>query len=231
MADPISEAILAELDTPPVRKKPDTDIVGELKRFTGSQSAQVVLSWNGSTLQIEGTALNGARRKIEGVSFTDLPFELRAELIADLASRKAHTREAPKADRIDPQVARDARIAAARAAHDRDYIERYNNATPAERAIMDERREKAQSRARQQSSDLWHSVATNHDVQLANKVITDPKKRPQRRIIRDYSANGFNLLTPAEYAKRIAEPTADSSNTSKKKKLNLKNVIQVEIPL
>lgn len=60
--------------------------------MTAPTSAQLIIAFNGATLRIESAGANGARKKVEGVSFVDLPIEIRAELTDQLDRIRAKAR-------------------------------------------------------------------------------------------------------------------------------------------
>jgi hypothetical protein len=55
-------------------------------------SAQLVIAYDGSTLKVEAAGANGARDKIAGVLFDELPFEIRTALIDQLDRLRAKAR-------------------------------------------------------------------------------------------------------------------------------------------
>lgn len=55
-------------------------------------SANLVIAFDGTSLRIEAAGLNGMRQKVEGVSFTDLPIEIRAALLDQLDRSRAKAR-------------------------------------------------------------------------------------------------------------------------------------------
>ncbi len=61
--------------------------------MSAPRSAQIVISYDESGLKIEAPGANGARRKVEGVSFDELPLFLRSELVDQLDSIKRAERD------------------------------------------------------------------------------------------------------------------------------------------
>lgn len=55
-------------------------------------SGQVTISWDEVSLKIEAPSRNGARQKIEGVLFFDLPLEIRHNLIAQIEGARDRAR-------------------------------------------------------------------------------------------------------------------------------------------
>jgi hypothetical protein len=45
-----------------------------------TSTANLIIAFDGTSLKVEMAGLNGSRQKIDGVSFSDLPFEIRAAL-------------------------------------------------------------------------------------------------------------------------------------------------------
>lgn len=154
--------------------------------------AQIIITMNSAgVLRCEAPGKNGMRQKI------DLPCDwsfLNPVLVAELKSQLAaakRTVQAPAATRVDPQIAREARIAQARADHLREWTERFNAGTDVEREIMLYRREQAQRKSQElehaRAKAIWEQTAADHGIALANRVITDPKRRP--RIARVVNGN------------------------------------------
>lgn len=55
-------------------------------------SAQLIIAFDSATLKIEMAGENGAREKIDGVSFSELPFAIREALVAKLDANRARER-------------------------------------------------------------------------------------------------------------------------------------------
>lgn len=136
-------------------------------------------------VQCEAPGLNGAARtKIEGVRFENLDPAIQAALIAQRDRAQAPTQLAPKAaERLIPE---DRLELAKRAGEDRRkrhlaWIE----TLPREQA--DREREKLRKIAERQheaeiarAHEIYQRTAQRHSVELANRVISDPKRRPRK---------------------------------------------------
>lgn len=55
-------------------------------------TAQLIIAFDGTALRIEAAGANGARQRIEGVSFSDLPFEIKVALTDQLDKLRAKAR-------------------------------------------------------------------------------------------------------------------------------------------
>lgn len=60
--------------------------------MTSPISAQLTISWDGVSLRIEAPGRNGARQKVEGILFDELPLDLKTNLIAQLEAEKDRRR-------------------------------------------------------------------------------------------------------------------------------------------
>lgn len=57
-------------------------------------SAQLTLAWDGATLRVEAPGRNGSRQKVEGISFSDLPQDLRNHLTSEIEAQRDQSRKA-----------------------------------------------------------------------------------------------------------------------------------------
>lgn len=53
---------------------------------------QITISYDGTTIRAEAPGRNGTRQKIDGILFSDLPLELRENLIAQIESARDRNR-------------------------------------------------------------------------------------------------------------------------------------------
>jgi len=137
-------------------------------------------------IHAEAPGPNGTRRKI------DLPHDFldrNPKLAAELMMQRDHYHAAKvptppsKIERYDPQLEREARIQKAREDHDRQWQTYLNSLSPTDREIAIAKRDAKLARAReaelQRPKDVWFGVALNHGTGLANRVISDPSRRPR----------------------------------------------------
>jgi hypothetical protein len=150
-------------------------------------TAQIVLSWDGTALRAEGPGKNGAREKIEGISFDALQPALQAALIEQQADRARATEHAAKIEikRADPEIERRLRnekIAAERARQWNEYLD---SLLPAERerqiALKVQRDEREAQRRLENAKSVWWTMAgrKNQGVDFADKMIPEGR-RPRR---------------------------------------------------
>jgi len=151
-----------------------------------SVTSQLVLAWNGTTLQVEASK-NGQRVKLTTVSFADLPGEIQFELQTQLRENQAkaeRTTWAPEASKVDPERERMLRNQAAAEARLKAYAEWYAGLSREQQAAEDlkreQRKEKQDAQRREQGMRVYQRVATDHSIELANKVVDDPTRRPTR---------------------------------------------------
>lgn len=149
---------------------------------------------------------NGARVKVYlGENFRERNPEIAVALTekqADLDALTARITLAKKADYIDPQIERDRKNAELR---EENLAKRqaWLDSLPRDRRELEEAKlEKARLRALEESNararGLYHYVASAHDIHLAARVITDPSRRPKRKIAVQRADGSIIMATPAE---------------------------------
>lgn len=157
---------------------------------------QLILAWTAAGLVIEAPGAGGAARaKIDGVSFDMLPAPMQAALLEQkdridserarqnaIAARERASRPTPPARPIVEVERRleNERIAAERFAKWTAYLE----SLPApERERQIAKRDAAFARRQAQldenAKQLYAYTAGKHSIDLANRVIPDPKRRPK----------------------------------------------------
>lgn len=166
-----------------------------------ANSAQVVISLDPlGNLRAEMPGLSGApRRKIDlPPNFAAQNPDLMAILQSDLAritDEKRRLSESQKPAYIDATVAREEynrRIAAERALKAQ---QNYEALTTDQQVAFDRnmaiRVEKLNSQLSVRSREIWTYCAKSHSIQLANRVIQDPTKRPRKVV--EVTTNGKSI--------------------------------------
>jgi hypothetical protein len=156
----------------------------------------------------ESVGKNGSRLKINLPSdFLSQNSELHAEFIRQQDEIRAHEASLQKA-----ASARDSRPiiedGAALAKRVRDAKEArftaWIDSLPADEAtrqlikreeIQRKRREEADAQAR----TIWHRVARDHSIELADRVISDPARRPNQRVLVKVNAGGAKVTYNPRY--------------------------------
>lgn len=104
----------------------------------------------------------------------------------DFAVAAERLARAKKIDRTDPQVERATRLAKEKAEKDAKYNAWLDSLSPSERwahdKLRDERLEKAKKAELDRARQVYLSVAIDHTVDLANRVVPI-NRRPRRKII------------------------------------------------
>jgi hypothetical protein len=167
----------------------------------------LVISWDQFGLKVEAPTHNGAARvKIEGISFSDLPPTMQAALIEqrDRIARQPAPTLAPSArESRDFETIRRERIEKEK----KDREDRWNAAlekmTEKEREFALAQREENIRKAEEYrllvAKRVWHNVASDHGTELANRVISDPTRRPGKRVI-VVTKNGQHEINPRNQA-------------------------------
>ncbi len=147
---------------------------------------QIIIAWDQFGIKVEAPGPNGTRIKIEDVSFDQLPSSIQAALIEqkDRLDREPKPILAPSArDRIDPEVERRERIEREKVARQERFAAWLDTLTDAERerqiAIRDAKLQKARDAENERAKSIWYNTASRHGKQLADRVISDPKRRPR----------------------------------------------------
>lgn len=177
-------------------------------------------------VRAEAPGWNGHRVKVNlEADFLDRNPELRAELIAqqDRAKRVASAM-APQIERRDPELdrrERNAEIARQRVIDDQKWLDSLSeSAREHELAKREEKRlaiiEAENARAR----DLYRRTAKNHGTNLADRVIADPSRRPNQRIVISVNQNGAKVTYNPRFD---SEPKTEGQKRAKKvsEKFNL----------
>lgn len=162
----------------------------------------IIIALTAAGLIVEAPGANGMRAKIEGLTLDDLPFEMRAALIEQRDRLRAAPKptQAPKAEYVDPQIERERRAQEAgqrRLAERRVWID---SLSEPQRAYEQEKLDKALTRAEEEHNAraraIYKNIINEHrDMDLANRVITDPNRRP-KNLVREATANGIKLVSP-----------------------------------
>lgn len=211
--DPMTQAAKKTQDT-------DRKFLENLKNFESTPRAQVIIAYDGVSLIVEAPGLNGAaREKIEGISLTDLPGEIQAVLIERLTRRKAEVRAAVKIQNRDTEADRrenNAAIAKARAEADRRYLDSLSNEA---RGYEESKREKKRlaiaEAEKARARDLWRTTAKHHSIDLADRVIDDPSRRPNQRVVINHGG------VKVTYNPRFdSEPKTEKQKRAKKSTLS-----------
>ena len=184
------------------------------------------------TLRAEMPGLSGtARRKIDlppgfAESNPELIAIFKTELvrIQDQKRRQAQS----KPDYIDPILAREERnrqIAVERAAKARIA---YEKMSASERANHDRKMqaqvEKLNAQLHARSREIWTYCAESHSVQLANRVIDDPKRRPRRKVM----LNGQEV-SPQNVARMNAALNGVQPSRQRKKSSGTTHAVDLDI--
>lgn len=191
-------------------------------------TSQLILAWDGLTLKVEAPSSNGTRKKIENVSFDDLPETIQFELQTQLAANKAreqHTVEAPSASRDSWEETKrnqNKEIAKAREAKHNSWLDSLDP------LVADWHREKIRKKQEAQEQKrgelIWTRVATDHSVELANRVVTDPARRPKMIVVTKAGAKEVHRRPGQEEktsSPRKVKPTVDLASADKKLIANL----------
>lgn len=168
-------------------------------------STQAVIAWDGVALTIEvANRMNGARKKVEGVAFHDLPWQIQQALgasLIDAQAAKERLAQAPSSanSRIDPQIARDQRIQRAKEDADKAWSAYLDRLSPRDREREIEKRAERKRKIAEEEQRVRNSVYLNtmrdHGIPLANRVVDDPSKRPSRKVV-VIGKNGGALVSP-----------------------------------
>lgn len=147
-------------------------------------------------LHAESLGKNGMRQKFDLTDADEFLLQIGAELVAQSFREqqiRAQTIAAPSSQEAKPvsAIARD---------KDQEYLnsltDKERETTLARRTVEAEKRRQAElDRAR----DIWLTTAREHNVELANRVIPDPSRRPRRHVLVDniaVSPRTYDPLNP-----------------------------------
>lgn len=171
----------------------------------------IIIALTASGLVVEAPGANGMRAKIEGLTLDDLPFEIRASLIEQQDRLKAAPKPspAPRVDYVDPQIERERSAILAGQERRKRHMEWIETLGPDQRAYQLEKLADADRRIREQADDrarqIWLGLAKDHDIDLANRVISDPNRRPRRKVV-VVTSNGQKLISPRTGATSDTKP-------------------------
>lgn len=172
---------LDQASTKPIEKVLESALEAASQRLS---TPQVIIAWNQGAVLCEGPSANGsARDKIEGISFDELPASIQASLIAQRDRNRATIQaQAPKRPSA-PTLSREERIEKARADHARAWQQKFDASTFEEQQLMLFKRHQAEEKRKAEelahARQVWWGVHNNHGRELADRVITDPKRRPR----------------------------------------------------
>lgn len=173
-----------------------------------ANSAQIILFMDSTgAIRAEMPGINGVvRRKIDlplGIRENpDLITLLQTELyrIRDLRAAQTKT-PAPKPDYEAARHEKNAQIARERAERHRLWFDNLTEDQKAlETAKMVARVEKLNAQIDSRAREIWTYCAETHSIQLANRIIDDPTRRPRKRVMingQEVSPRNTSAMTAA----------------------------------